>query len=134
MGPEPALSTIDRVGELEAGSSRLYCLERSPQDTACMSPSGRRGSQEHRAGEGWKMVPSAARVACIVRAACTSLDQNSSKENFSEQSDTMGRIHGYIYTSIYYCCKSFAVLYQCHGGWVDRFVGVTAVLCTAVLL
>ena len=60
MGPEPALSTIDRGCELEAGSSRLYCLERAPQDTACMSAS-------------------AGRVACIARAACTSLDQNSNK-------------------------------------------------------
>ena len=28
------------------------------------------------------MVPSAARVACIARAACTSLYQNSNKETF----------------------------------------------------
>ena len=42
------------------------------------------------------MVPSTARVACIVRAACTSLDQNRNKKNFLEQSDTMGRVKRYI--------------------------------------
>ena len=37
MGPERARSTIDGGYELEAGSSGLYCLERAPWDTACMS-------------------------------------------------------------------------------------------------
>ena len=52
MGPELGRSTIDGGYELEAGSSGLYCLERAPQDTACMSPTGPRGSQGHRAGKG----------------------------------------------------------------------------------
>ena len=65
MGPERGRSTIDRGCELEAGSSGLYCLER-----------GRAGA--HRDIERGK-VPSAARVACIARSACTSLDQNSNK-------------------------------------------------------
>ena len=51
MGPERGRSTIDRGCELEAGSSGLYCLERAPyEDTACMSPTGRRGSQGHKSG------------------------------------------------------------------------------------
>ena len=52
MGPERGRSTIDRCCELEAGSSGLYCQERAPYDTACMSTTGRRGSQAHRAGQG----------------------------------------------------------------------------------
>ena len=76
MGPERDRSTIDRGCELEAGRSGLYCLERAPWDTACMSSTGRAGA--HRDIE-WGKVPSAARVACIARSACTSLDQNSNK-------------------------------------------------------
>ena len=34
-----------------------------------ISPRGRRGSQGHRAGEAWKMAPSAARVVGIASAA-----------------------------------------------------------------
>ena len=45
MGPERGISTIDGGYELEAGSSGLYSLERAPWDTACMSPTGPRGSQ-----------------------------------------------------------------------------------------
>ena len=40
-----------------------------------------------------------------------------------------------IYTSVYYCCKSFlccTAVSQCHGGSVDRFAGFTAVLFTGV--
>ena len=70
----------------------------------------RRPGEAHRDIERGK-VSSAARVACIARSACTSLDQNSNKYFFSEQSGTMGRILAYIYTSVYYyCCKSFPVL------------------------
>ena len=51
MGPERGRSTTDRGCELEAGSSGLYVLSgTSARDTACMSPTGRRGSQGHRAG------------------------------------------------------------------------------------
>ena len=39
-------------------------------------------------------VPSAARVACIARSACTSLDQNSNKKYFSEH--TVVPIEGYV--------------------------------------
>ena len=55
--------------EVEAGTSRV--LELAPQGTACISPRGRRSSQGRRAGEAWKMAPSAARVAGIASAACT---------------------------------------------------------------
>ena len=48
----PTRSTIDGGYELEAGSSGLYGLERAPYDTTCMSPTGPRGSQGHRAGKG----------------------------------------------------------------------------------
>ena len=45
-----------------------------------------------------KMVPSAARVACIARAAFASLDQSSNnKENVSEMSGTMDRVQGSWY-------------------------------------
>ena len=86
-----------------------------------MSPTGRAGA--HRDIERGK-VPSAARVACIARSACTSLDQNGNKQNFSEQSGTMGKILAYIYTSIYYCCKSFAVLLHdvMVGDWIASYV------------
>ena len=57
----------------------------------------RPGAGVHRDIERGK-VPSAASVACIARSACTSLDQNSNKYFFSEQSGTMGRILAYIYT------------------------------------
>ena len=69
-------------------------------------------------------VPSAARVACIARSACTSLDQNSNKQIFSQQSGTMGRTLGYIYTSIYYSCKSFPVLLHdvMVGWWIASWV------------
>ena len=54
----------------------------------------------------------------------------------------MGRIQGYIYTSIYYCCKSFPVLlyhYVMVGGWIASWVSmlyyVLLYCCsTAVLL
>ena len=58
-----------RTLEVEAGSSRV--LDRAPHGTACISPRGRRGSQEHRTGKAWKMAPSAARVAGIASTACT---------------------------------------------------------------
>ena len=75
MGPERGRSTIDRGYELEAGSSGLYCLdERHRTRLACRRP----GEGAHRDIERGKS-PSAARVACIARSACTSLDQNSSK-------------------------------------------------------
>ena len=52
----------------------------------------------------------------------------------------MGKIQGYIYIHIYYCCNSFAeLLYHKMSWWMDRFVGVTAVVllhcdcCTAVV-
>ena len=102
---------------------------------ACMSP----GAGAHRDIERGK-VPSAARVAYIARSACTSLDQNSNKQNFSEQSGTMGKIPGYIYTSIYYCCKSFPVLlHDVMGGWIvpDVFISVfwfRCCCCRCVLL
>ena len=44
-----------------------------------------------------RKVPSAARVACIARSAWTSLDQDSNKKNFSEQSGTDCRICVHIY-------------------------------------
>ena len=62
---------------------------------------GRPGAGAHRDIERGK-VPSAARVACIARAACMSLDQNSKISNFSEQGSTMGRNEGSIDTSIDY--------------------------------
>ena len=42
----------------------------------------------------------------------------------SEQSGTMGRILGYIYTSIYYSCKSFPVLLHdvMVGWWIASWV------------
>ena len=81
--------------------------ERHRTRLACRRP----GAGAHRDIERERgKVPSAARVACIARSACTSLDQKSNKCNFSEQSGIMGRILGYIYTSSYYCCKSFPVL------------------------
>ena len=73
MGPERGRSTIDGGYELEAGSSGLYCLEQAPEHTVCMSPTGPGAHRDIERGK----VPSAARVACIARSACTSLDQNS---------------------------------------------------------
>ena len=86
-----------------------------------MSTTGRAGA--HRDIERGK-VPSAARVACVPRSACTSVGQNSNKLNLSVKSGTMGRIVGYIYTSIYYCCKSFSVLLHdvMVGGWIASYV------------
>ena len=54
---------------------------------------------------------SAARVACIARSACTSLDQNrTATKLFGTLRGTDCRIC-IDYTSIYYyCCKSFPVL------------------------
>ena len=78
--------------EVEAGSNRV--LERAPQGTACISPRGRRGSQGHRAGEAWKMAPSAARVAGIASAACTRVSTR--PISVFGQSGTMGRVQGYI--------------------------------------
>ena len=72
MGPERGRSTIDRGCELEAGSSGLY--ERHRTRFACRRP----GVGAHRDIERGK-APSAARVACIARSACTSLVQNSNK-------------------------------------------------------
>ena len=78
---------------LRAGNSRVS--ERAPQGTACISPRGRRGSQVRRTREAWKMVPSAARVACIARAACTHESRTTTAQrNFSEQSGSMGRVQG----------------------------------------
>ena len=78
MGPERGRSTIDRGCELEAGSPReVDCIvwnERHRTRLACRRP----GAGAHRDIERGK-VPSAARVACIARSACSSLDQNSNK-------------------------------------------------------
>ena len=73
MGPERGRWTIDGGYKLEAGSSGLYCLKRRTQ-LACRRP----GPGAHRDIERGK-VPSTARVACIARSACTSLDQNRSQ-------------------------------------------------------
>ena len=62
--------------------------ERHRTRLACCRP----GAGVHKDIERGK-VPSAARVACIARSVCTSLDQNSNKYNFSEQSDTDCRIY-----------------------------------------
>ena len=72
---------------------------------ACRRP----GPGVHRDTERGK-VPSAARVACIARSACTSLDQNiTAIKLFGTHRGTDYRIC-INYTSIYYCCKSFPVL------------------------
>ena len=96
MGPERGRSTIDRGYELEPGSpGAVDCTvrnERHRTRLACRRP----GAGAHRDIERGK-VPSAARVACIARSACTSLDQNSNKYNFSEQSGTDCRIRIHIY-------------------------------------
>ena len=63
--------------------------ERNRTQLACSRPGAGAGRDIERG-----KVPSAARVACIARSACTSLDQNCNKYNFSEQSGTMGRIQG----------------------------------------
>ena len=70
--------------------------ERHRTRLACRRP----GAGAHRDIE-WGKVPSAARVACIARSACTSLNQSSNKYFFSEQSGSDCRIHTYIYTHIY---------------------------------
>ena len=93
--------------------------ERHRTRLACRRP----GAGAHRDIERGK-VPRAARVECITRSACTSLDHNSNKQNFSAQSGTMGRILGHIYTAIYYCYKSFPVpLHDVMvGGWIASYV------------
>ena len=157
MGPERGRSTIDRGCELEAGSSCTVWNERHRTRLACRRP----GAGAHRDIERGK-VPRAARVACIARAACTSLDQNSNKSNFSEQSGTMGRTLGYIYTHLSttavspilycftmswwvggslrgfqccttYCCTAVVLLYCCCTGlWVGRSVLSCGVLLSCV--
>ena len=82
--------------------------ERHRTRLACRRP----GAGAHRDIERGE-VPSAARVACIARSACTSLDQNSNKKNFSEQSGTMGRIQGYIYTNLSTTAAVSPFLYCC---------------------
>ena len=78
MGPERGRSTIDRGCEREAGRpGAVDCTvrnERHRTRLACRRP----GAGTHKDIERGK-VPSAARVACIARSACTSLDQNSNK-------------------------------------------------------
>ena len=75
MGPERGRSTKDLGCKMVAGSSGLYRLERGHRTRpACRRP----GAGAHRDIERGK-VPSAARIACIARSACTSLDQNSNK-------------------------------------------------------
>ena len=66
--------------------------ERHRKRLACRRP----GAGAHRDIERGK-VPSAARVACIARSACTRLDQNGNKSTFSEQSGTDCRIRIHIY-------------------------------------
>ena len=69
----------------------------------------RAGPGAHRDIERGK-VPSAARVACIGRSACTSLGQQQQRIKLfgtHRGSDCRKCID---YTSIYYCCKSFPVL------------------------
>ena len=75
MGPECGRSTIDQACDLEAGAGN--CIgwnERHRTRLACRRP----GAGAHRDIERGK-VPSAARVACIARSACTILDLNSNK-------------------------------------------------------
>ena len=40
-------------------------------------------------------------------------------------------LRGTTFTAVYVICCTVAVL---HGGWVDRFLGVTVILRSAVLL
>ena len=104
----PTAWSLDDRSKLRAGGREQWTVLSGTSAIghgfACRQP----GAGAHRDIERGK-VPSAARVACIARSACTSLDQNSNKENFSEQSGTDCRIC-IDYTSIYYCCKSFPVL------------------------
>ena len=75
MGPGRGRSTIDRGCELEAGAVNCTVWnERHRIRLACRRP----GAGAHRDIERGK-VPSAARVACVVRSSCTSLHQNSNK-------------------------------------------------------
>ena len=65
-------------------------------------------------------VPSAARVACIARSACTSLDQNGTATNkpFGTHRGTDCRIC-IDYTSIYYLVLLYVLsctASRCHGG------------------
>ena len=74
MGPERGRSTID--GLLRAGGREQWTV---------LSGTSTIGHGLHVADRaqgltGRGKVPSAARVACIARSACTSLDQNSNKE------------------------------------------------------
>ena len=79
----------------QSGSEQIEVARRRPGAADCRNErhrarlaSRRGGDEAHRDiergklgpdGIGDKMVPSAARVACIAGAACTSLDQNSNK-------------------------------------------------------
>ena len=78
MSPGRGRSTIDRGCELKAGSpGAVDCTVwngRHLTRLACRRPD----AGVHRDIERGK-VPGTARVACIARSACTSLDQNSNK-------------------------------------------------------
>ena len=88
----------------QGGSEQIEVASRRPGTGECRNERHRArlasrppddGTHRYRAGEALKMLPSAARVACIARAACTGLDQNSNnKETYSEQSGTMVRVQG----------------------------------------
>ena len=98
--------------------------------------SRRPGAGAHRDIERGK-VPSAARVACIARSACTSLDQTVTNKHFRNRVVPWVR---YTYTSIYYCYKSFPVpLHDIMvGGWIASYVFIfifwSRCCCCCVLL
>ena len=89
MGPDRGRSTQIEVASWRPGA--VDCTvwnEHHRTRLACRRP----GPGAHRDIERGK-VPSAARVACIARSACTSLDQNSRK--FHRVFQGRDRIQGY---------------------------------------
>ena len=77
---------------------------------ACRRP----GPRAHRDIERGK-VPSAARVACIARSACTSLDQNSNKQIFERSEFLIATSQKKKFARVRVCSTSlgFSVGYAC---------------------
>ena len=104
VGPECGRSTMDRGRDLEAGSRDLYHLERAPYDTACMSPTGRRGSKGHRGGKG------AERSQGSMHHEVSMHESRPEQQRTKPFRNSVVPIVRYVYTSSYYCRKSFPVL------------------------
>ena len=121
MGPERGRSTIDGGYELEAGSRGLYCL-----DTACMSPTGPRGSQGHRAGQGAERSQGSMHREVSMHESRPEQQQRTKLFGTHRGSDC--RICMYTHLLLLYLVSPFLYCFTM-SWWVNSWISVELQLC-----